>query len=52
MGGLVLSEKGNVAVFALKAKPMGIVRKHIGATGLAEIILIGFYVLGKDNGLC
>ena len=50
--GLELSEEFHVAVFALKSESVRIVRKQIGATGFAEIVLMGFYMLGKDNRLC
>ena len=50
--GLELSEELDVAVFALKAESACVVRKQIGTAGFAEIVLMGFYMLGKDNSLC
>ena len=50
--GLELSEELDVAVFAFQSESVSIVRKYIVAKFLAEIVLMGFYVLGKDNSLC
>jgi hypothetical protein len=47
-----LFKEPGVAVFAFKAESVRVVRKQVGTAGLAEIVLMQFYVLGKDNSLC
>jgi hypothetical protein len=51
VGNMELSKELDIAIFPLKAESARIVRKKIGATFLAEMILVGFYMLGKDDGL-
>ena len=52
VGGLEFTEELDITEFALKSEPVGIVRKHMKTKGLAEMVLMRFYMLGKNNSLC
>ena len=52
VGGIESSKELNVCILSLTAESMGIVRKEVPATSMAEFILVGFYSLGENYGPC